>query len=102
MKIHVQARSRCCSGGNGESENKNTFCKLGMIPLIYKIILVPVCLCELFVCAWTWYVGIIFTESKHIFSIRLAAGDLFSGCHGVISRLMLGVAKKGVMMCSPN
>ena len=43
------------SGGKGESENTNTSCKLRMIPLIYKILLVLVLirLSELFVCIWT-------------------------------------------------
>lgn len=83
------------SGGNGESVSKNTFCKLGMIPFIYKILLVLVGHCELFVSMWTQYLGIIFTESKHIFIICLAAEVIyFSGCHGAISRLMLRVAKK--------
>lgn len=73
--MHVQARS-WCSGGNGESENKNSFCKLGIIPFVYSVS-ADLSLCKQFVCMWTQYFGIIFTESKHIFIICLAAEVIY-------------------------
>lgn len=50
-----------------------------MIPLIYKIILVLVliCLTELFVCIQTRYLGIVFTEPRYIFIIYLAAEAMY-------------------------